>query len=133
MTNNSFTSKSLIGKPVEPKLIKQMMKTKLFKTSHQAGVSLIVFSVMCWILTLSILSFFFVKQYQLSKEIELTQEAINRIDPVLYEGIFSENAEINGQETTDETQRETPEQQDEDEVLDSANSESSAVLEEAAL
>jgi len=34
---------------MEPNLIKQMMRTKLFRTSHQAGNALIIISILCWV------------------------------------------------------------------------------------
>ena len=92
MTKISFTSKTIIGKPVEPKLIKQMMKTNLFKSGHQAGMTLIVFSIFCWIIVAILGTSFIIKQQQISTQLDLTKEAINQLDPILYNSVFTEEA-----------------------------------------
>lgn len=111
MSKNSFTSKRILGNPVEPKFIKTMMKTELFKTSHQAGMCLILISISCWVIIAALGVSFFMKQQELDREVTLTKEALSQIDPILYNGIFQE--ETSADEPLNETETSTS-----DEILD---------------
>lgn len=57
----NYLSSRILGMPVEPKIIKSLLKIGIVKTSKQAAVLLIVCTILCFIGAIFIFFFYFKK------------------------------------------------------------------------
>ncbi len=88
MSNTSFTSKRILGEPKEPAMVQGLMKTKLFRSSRQAGITLVLLSLTCWVAIAAIASSH-VPNTDFEGEQKFTERILSQVDRIFFDGFRS--------------------------------------------